>query len=360
MAICKDKIRKKYYISYKYKINDTFKTYNIRNKDWSFSVGIKYMRSIENEQIELDLKKRKLSYHSANNDFQNVLQLYLKDYEHNFKKKTAYNHACLCNKYFKDINGDFAKETTQEKVIEFIDKINELEDISIVRKNLIKKELKQLLVFAYERDYISHDQLKKSSVVIKAAKESKEFKECINFWTNDEFKTFIESIEEKHWQLFFNVCYYGALRIGELLGLKFEDINQENNTIHINKEMTSSGELETTKTSSSNNVVSLPKALINDLIEFEKESKSNKNDLIFKTSRTSARRYMNIHANKVNLKHITLHGLRHSMASYMINKGVDIMIISKHLRHSSTQMTYDTYCHLFPTRANGVIDNLFN
>ena len=57
MAIIKDNKRKTFYINYKYKLpSGTWKNVNIRNKNWTFDVGIRYMRSIEYEEIEKELK----------------------------------------------------------------------------------------------------------------------------------------------------------------------------------------------------------------------------------------------------------------------------------------------------------------
>lgn len=355
-----------FYISYTYKITDgKYKTYNIYNNDWTYAIGIKYMRQIENEEVAKDLEKRKLSYHQATATFKNVLDLYLRDYEDVLKKSTAYNHRIICEKYFKtfmDSNKEFSDAVVQSNILTWLDTLTDI-DISVVRKNRIKSEMKSLLQFAYERDYISADQLKKSSIVIKKANANQEVKEKLNFWTDEEFDKFISTFkEDDKWRFLFLTCYWGALRVGELLGLKWGDLDAKNKTISINKELTASGDIESTKNTSSNAPVSLPTELVKELVKFREDCKAVDDDFMFfinKTSRTTMRRVMEDHIEKANVKHITIHGLRHSMASYMINKGVDIMIISRHLRHSSTQQTYDTYCHLFPNRNLGVMDKIF-
>lgn len=48
------------------------------------------------------------------------------------------------------------------------------------------------------------------------------------------------------------------------------------------------------------------------------------------------------------LRKIRLHDLRHGAASLMIAAGVDMAIISKVLRHSTIRLTVDTYGHLLP------------
>ena len=42
-----------------------------------------------------------------------------------------------------------------------------------------------------------------------------------------------------------------------------------------------------------------------------------------------------------------IHALRHTFASMLFLKGVDVKIVSKLLGHSSVKITYDTYVHLF-------------
>ncbi len=43
-----------------------------------------------------------------------------------------------------------------------------------------------------------------------------------------------------------------------------------------------------------------------------------------------------------------VHTLRHTFASRLFGKGVDVKVISKLLGHSSVKITYDTYVHLIP------------
>jgi integrase len=47
------------------------------------------------------------------------------------------------------------------------------------------------------------------------------------------------------------------------------------------------------------------------------------------------------------VEHRGLHALRHSFASNLYARGVEIKVISKLLGHASTQITYDRYVHLF-------------
>jgi hypothetical protein len=48
------------------------------------------------------------------------------------------------------------------------------------------------------------------------------------------------------------------------------------------------------------------------------------------------------------LRRIRLHDLRHGQASLMLAAGVDIVVVSKRLGHSSVAITSDSYTHLLP------------
>lgn len=56
------------------------------------------------------------------------------------------------------------------------------------------------------------------------------------FWTNEEFKVFIEAMEERPvGYTIFTVMYYTGLRVGELLALTAEDIDFDRHIISVNK-----------------------------------------------------------------------------------------------------------------------------
>ena len=60
------------------------------------------------------------------------------------------------------------------------------------------------------------------------------------------------------------------------------------------------------------------------------------------------RRRFDSYAQKAGVKKIRIHDLRHSHASLLINKGQNILIVSKRLGHSNITQTLNTYSHLMP------------
>jgi integrase len=53
---------------------------------------------------------------------------------------------------------------------------------------------------------------------------------------------------------------------------------------------------------------------------------------------------------RIGLPHISLHSLRHTHASELIQSGVDILTISRRLGHSSAAITLGVYGHLISSK----------
>lgn len=54
------------------------------------------------------------------------------------------------------------------------------------------------------------------------------------------------------------------------------------------------------------------------------------------------------------VKKIRIHDLRHSHASFLIEKGVPPLAISELLDHEDIQTTLNTYLHLYPNKQNEI------
>ena len=63
-------------------------------------------------------------------------------------------------------------------------------------------------------------------------------------------------------------------------------------------------------------------------------------------------------ANKAGVKEIRLHDFRHSCASFLVNNGASVTMVSKYLGHSNSSETLNTYSHLFNTTSSEVINTI--
>lgn len=182
-------------------------------------------------------------------------------------------------------------------------------------------------------------------------------KNKINFWTEEEFKQFIEVVDDDMYKRLFTAFFYTGLRKGEMLGLKYKDINFENHEIHLNRSAKYvAGKTiinHDMKTSTSHRVVPFPRWL--DLGSGEQE------EFVFNPKIYG---YLNekfyFYQEKVEgLKKIRIHDLRHSYIAMLIHKGIDIYTIKEVAGHAKISTTLDTYGHLYPDKRKE-ITNLFD
>lgn len=151
------------------------------------------------------------------------------------------------------------------------------------------------------------------------------------------------------------LALYTGMRIGEISGLKWSDIDFENNRIAVNrtlyrttmvdKERKTQVVIDSPKTKSSKRVIPIATNLKGYLLE--KQARSASEYVIACRGRYAEPRLINYRFKKIladaGLSHIHFHMLRHTFATRCIEQGVDIVTISKLLGHSSTKMTLDVY-----------------
>ena len=163
-----------------------------------------------------------------------------------------------------------------------------------------------------------------------------------------------------------------GLRIGEVCGLKWKDIDFYENTlyvrrtvqrIYVNNENFKGSKIiiSVPKSEKSIRILPLGKELMKILQTFKN------NDEIFiltgKDKPTEPKIYREYYYNilkKLNIKKLSYHSLRHTFATSAIENGTDYKTVSEILGHSSINITLETYVHPQMKQKKKCIENIFN
>ena len=143
-----------------------------------------------------------------------------------------------------------------------------------------------------------------------------------------------------------------GLRRGELLGLKWEDIDLQNGIIHVRRQVARvDGEVKELplKTKNSYRNISISQDAVAMLTQMEAHRSS---DYVFPSSTggpispDSVNNMLHRVLKRAGLPSIRFHDLRHTFATLALQNGVDIKTVSGMLGHFSAGFTLDTYAHV--------------
>ena len=150
----------------------------------------------------------------------------------------------------------------------------------------------------------------------------------------------------------------------ELLALTPADINFERNQISITKTYyrTERKDVITEpKTKQSVRTIEIPEFLKQEIKQFiEGHYGMPENERLFPIVQEAVQHKMKHNMEKTGVKKIRVHDLRHSHVAYLINKGIEPILIKERLGHKDIRITLNTYGHLYPNQQRRIADLLDN
>ena len=146
------------------------------------------------------------------------------------------------------------------------------------------------------------------------------------------------------------LCLYSGLRIGELIALRWSDIDLTKGLLTVSKSCHDSKDgliIDEPKTATSRRVIPLPKQLLPILKDVKKRS-----DSPFVVSANgkpvsvrSYQRSFELLLKKLHIPHKGFHSLRHTFATRAIECGMDVKTLSEILGHKNPTVTLNRYAH---------------
>lgn len=186
----------------------------------------------------------------------------------------------------------------------------------------------------------------------------------MNVWTEEECNRFLASVAGHRWESLYCLALTTGARQMELLGLQWNDIDWQHNTIHIQRQLDRKKEgseiFARLKTDYSRRTIALGDNVMSTLrersrIQGEEMIRAGERwidyGLVFTTRNGTPVNSRNLLddfwacAREAGVPKIRFHDLRHTAASIMLNNGVPIIVASRRLGHSRASVTLDIYGH---------------
>lgn len=240
------------------------------------------------------------------------------------------------------------------------------DNLSINFSNKINNSLKSLIRYANDKYGTGNTVIFTSRPFTDPMAKKKE----MDFFTYDEFMLFIKQIKDIRFKSFFTTLFFMGLRSGEANALTWNDLKDDN--IDINKTVTTKMIIDgdylitSPKTKSSYRTLPMPEVVKSVLKEL-KEYYSSFEDFdsswrlyggLKSLPESTIQKAKNDACDKAGLRHIRIHDFRHSCASFLINHGANITLVSKYLGHASVSVTLNVYSHMYQSELTGIVSEI--
>lgn len=314
-------------------------------------------------------------FNDTNISVHDYLEYWYDDYVlRNLKYNTHKNYRNILDKHIYPYIGGYRLKGIQPSSLQKVIDINFEKGLSKKTLSIIKTVLNgafRRAVFPYQ--YIQQDPTRFISMP-KFDERHKVTKEDLKIITVKDFKILKKTVSPANpFYIPMMIAFYTGLRRGEVCGLKWSDINYEDQTITVNRIviMKDKGfEEGTPKTQASYRTIGIGNDLVNALKLHRKRQLENK---LFYGQHYIENEYVctkengelvtpysiNWHVQKTRRDtgvEFNFHSFRHTHATLLLESGAKIKAIQERLGHSRISTTMDTYSHLTQKTKKETVD----
>ena len=227
--------------------------------------------------------------------------------------------------------------------------------------------LSQIFEYALELHIVNH--LPITKLKLNKATNSHDYQ----VWSVEQIDSFLDKLYGTPLYMPVFIASHTGMRLGEVLALKWSEINFKNKQLLVRYSVDLDGNLKNTKTKKSKRTISLMNNTVDVLKKHKTMQKKNrlelgedyfKSDFVctFDDGKPISRNYVATtfprKIKQYNYSKIRFHDLRHSFATIAISSGVNVKVIQDILGHSTIKTTLDIYSHVIPTMEEQTVNVL--
>ena len=285
------------------------------------------------------------------------IDIYFSDKRNELKESSMRNKRHMINKHILPYFGTKKlNEITPADIIQW-QKIIQEKNLSKTYERMIQNQINALFNHAQRIYNLKENPCKKVKRMGKSDADK------LDFWTKEEYEIFISGVNKQSEDyLMFEILFWTGIREGELLALTLSDFDMLNNLLHINKtyhRINGKDVISTPKTDNSVRTIIIPNFLKEEVQEYIGQHYGlPENERLFPIVARTLQKRLKKYEEKTGVKPIRVHDLRYSHVAYLINQGVEPLIIKERLGHKNIQITLNTYGHLYPSRQKAIAEML--
>ncbi|WP_304459258.1 tyrosine-type recombinase/integrase [Alicyclobacillus sendaiensis] len=188
----------------------------------------------------------------------------------------------------------------------------------------------------------------------------------LQVWDEKQLRTFLSVAMEHQYGIAFLLLATTGMRVGEVLALRWRDVDLENGVIHVTQSVTRVQNkllVSSPKNAASNRAIAITADVVDALRRHKRAQNEVRllmgqawqdNDLVvcrvdgsYALRETLDAAFKRI-IKRLGLPRIRLHDLRHAHATILLKLGVHPKVVQERLGHSNISTTLNTYSHVLP------------
>lgn len=308
----------------------------------------------------LTQKSDGLSSMGAKLTFGEYLEQWLEDVRSSLKSGTWFQYRGIVQNHVLQRLGD-------TKLIELTPRhIQDLYTLKL-QQGTGKRTVEMIHAVIHRSLVMAHRQGLVSSIAAKAVQKPKSSPREMKVLSENQIKNLLLMAERSKMGAQVRLAITTGLRLGELLGLKWVDVDWTGSKLQVRRQLQRLPHtglvFSSPKTKSGRRTVKIGSSTLSILgkhLDSQDDQKARvgvrweDNDLIFPTTRGTPKeprnyiREFKALLKKAELPNIRFHDLRHTAASLMLLSNMPLISISRQLGHAKPSTTLDIYGHLIP------------
>jgi integrase len=207
------------------------------------------------------------------------------------------------------------------------------------------------------REQVQHNQRRDRRL---EKRHAKRLEVGVDIPTKDEIRAMLTAAQGR-WRPLLITAVFTGLRASELRGLRWDDVDLDRGELTVRQRADRWGSIGSPKSGAGKRAVPLAPMALNALKEWRLACAKGEADLVFPNTKGNVDSLPNMHRRGLGALQVKagltsdrthpkygLHSLRHAAASLFIEQGFSPKRVQALMGHSSIQVTFDTYGHLFP------------